>query len=353
MRWIKIFYTVAVLVILTLFIYDTYLTKHVRVFKKWKTSLPSRIFNLTPFLLDDPFAFKQMFGEQVIFYVETTDSVNLKPRDVCSLESVTTFNPTVPVIIVVTVTNHTSDRLPFYNSTSFQSLMNNTQNLFVAWATIPDIAKDTILEQFLFNDTRILNSKYRPAHVGDFVRFLLLWKLGGVYLDFDIMIFKSLAPILNLKNFVIATFSNGVINAAMGFERHNPWLNLLMNRSQTNYYPTYYPSTPQIMTLTLHYILNISFNAGAADHMKSQVNESLHIIGSKTFFPFDYENVVLAMFNTNFTKYMEKAFETHYGIHTWNRRTGYIKVEVNSSKPLAVAARKFCPRTISLAGAFF
>ncbi|XP_065332810.1 lactosylceramide 4-alpha-galactosyltransferase-like [Cloeon dipterum] len=318
---------------------------------KWKTSLPPRIFNLTPFLLDDPFAFKQMFGEQVIFYVETTDSVNLKPRDVCSLESVTTFNPTVPVIIVVTVTNHTSDRLPFYNSTSFQSLMNNTQNLYVAWATIPDIARDTILEQFLFNDTRILNSEYRPAHVCDFVRFLLLWKLGGVYLDFDTITFKSLASVMKLKNFLIATFSNGILTQAMGFERRNRWVELLMNCTKNEYYSTLYPIVPYTVTSVLSKIFNISFNdPGAADNINSQVNESLHILGSEIFYPFDYENIKLAMVNSSFIGYMEKAFETHYGIHTFNRLTGHLRVGVNSSKPLAVVARKFCLRTTSLAG---
>jgi len=53
--------------------------------------------------------------------------------------------------------------------------------------------RDTPLETLLFDKERgILRSQFPLAQRSDLVRVALLWKLGGIYLDLDVVVLRPL-----------------------------------------------------------------------------------------------------------------------------------------------------------------
>ena len=52
-------------------------------------------------------------------------------------------------------------------------------------------SKDTPLEAWL-RSGKLEKSGFRLTHTSDVLRFLTLWKYGGLYLDLDVIVVKSL-----------------------------------------------------------------------------------------------------------------------------------------------------------------
>ena len=49
-----------------------------------------------------------------------------------------------------------------------------------------------------FNDSRLLNGRYRPGHTADALRLLMVYKYGGFYLDLDYVVFNDLTHYHNI-----------------------------------------------------------------------------------------------------------------------------------------------------------
>lgn len=83
------------------------------------------------------------------------------------------------------------------------------KNVNLKFINIKEFSKGSPLESWLLSG-KLDNSSFKTPHTSDVLRFLTLYKFGGIYLDLDVVVIKS----TNLINFACAEddkFMNGAI----------------------------------------------------------------------------------------------------------------------------------------------
>jgi lactosylceramide 4-alpha-galactosyltransferase len=78
------------------------------------------------------------------------------------------------------------------------SLTRNLTNLQVKYLNVDSFVEGTPLERLWKNDV-ILSSRHLVSHLSDVLRFLILRRFGGTYLDSDVIVLK---PLPDFPNFV-------------------------------------------------------------------------------------------------------------------------------------------------------
>lgn len=124
------------------------------------------------------------------------------------------------------------------------------------------------------------------AFVSDYVRLFALNKIGGIYLDTDVLVKKSFDPLLCLHGFM--GFENDVVlsSAIMGFEAGHPILGKFLSHYENKHFVTQdgnLEDTPnvQMMTATLQ-------KHGLVIEDRSQLVENICIFPREYFCPLDF-----------------------------------------------------------------
>ncbi|KAF5306244.1 hypothetical protein FQA39_LY08942 [Lamprigera yunnana] len=115
--------------------------------------------------------------------------ITITARQACAVESAALMNPDYDVYLLFTspglikLENTESDRilkaLLSYNNVHIQHLDYETYT------------KGTPVEN-LYKDGKVEASIYARSHASDVLRYLTLWKYGGIYLDLDVIVIKPL-----------------------------------------------------------------------------------------------------------------------------------------------------------------
>lgn len=64
-------------------------------------------------------------------------------------------------------------------------------NIRMKYLNFPRYIEDSPLED-LYKSLQIESSSYAMSHASDVLRYLTLWRFGGIYLDLDVILIKSL-----------------------------------------------------------------------------------------------------------------------------------------------------------------
>jgi hypothetical protein len=114
------------------------------------------------------------------------------------------------------------------------------------------ILKDTPLERWAQNIEEWKKSSNFYSHITDAMRIALLWKYGGVYLDTDAPVLRSLKNIRNAVGIQHPTsvYKGGEINGAvLVFDRMHPFLYFAMHDLVSNYDQTVWDTAgPRVLT---------------------------------------------------------------------------------------------------------
>lgn len=108
----------------------------------------------------------------------------------------------------------------FLTPTHFVNLKNSTfveilrqhRNVKLRFVNIKDFTKHTPLERWIQSD-ELSNSKYVVSHTSDVLRYLLLYKYSGLYLDMDVIVTSPYKHI-NFENFACSegdSYLNGAV----------------------------------------------------------------------------------------------------------------------------------------------
>lgn len=87
-------------------------------------------------------------------------------------------------------------------------------------------------KNFDLNENEYVQEAYcahKYAFVTDYVRLKVLYEFGGVYMDTDVNVLKSLEPLLTHKGFTGFEDNTHCITATMGAEKGNRWIKLLLD----------------------------------------------------------------------------------------------------------------------------
>lgn len=157
------------------------------------------------------------------FIHETSCSINglvmLKPRQICSIESAAKNNPNFDIFVMFS-----SPRYISLNTLSPEiwRLKITYQNIFFRNSNMWKFAEGCPHAVEFLERGRLFESYELPVDMSNFVRLLRLWRYGGIYMDTDIIVMKSLEKFTS--NFAGIGEDDGtgtsLNNALMSLEPH-------------------------------------------------------------------------------------------------------------------------------------
>lgn len=155
---------------------------------------------------------KPQLGRNIFFH-ETScfgeKGLTLNARQACAVESAARMNPTMTVYLLFV------SKSEFSNDTRqiIKHLL-NYRNIKIRHIYPDDYVKNTPLEEW-YTRGALKKSRWPNSHMSDVLRYLTLWKYGGIYLDLDVVVTTSLE---NLTNFAGAEDWDDVAAGIIGFD---------------------------------------------------------------------------------------------------------------------------------------
>lgn len=136
----------------------------------------------------------------------------LSSRQACAVESAAKNNPSLDVFVLfsspVTISSNKSNAI--------EALL-SYENVFLRNNNLWKYTEGTPAEKW-FQSEVIFTSNYMYSHLSDLARYTSLWRFGGIYMDVDVVVVKSLEEVP--LNFAGAENLKFVASGIMGLERH-------------------------------------------------------------------------------------------------------------------------------------
>ncbi|XP_032788734.2 lactosylceramide 4-alpha-galactosyltransferase isoform X1 [Daphnia magna] len=195
-----------------------------------------------------------------IFFIESSGHSCLTARQACGIESAARANPQAKISVYVqnTPVNPSwpetyQDGQDLSNCPITRVLLQKMANVRVVQENLLPHLQDTPLWQ-LYTTGSFNKSTWRPFHLSDAVRVALLWKKGGLYLDLDCIVLRSLDSLNNTVGTVDYSIPNWVENGVMAFPSGHPFLHFLMKYMVLAFEPDRYMSLgPETLTEAIRY----------------------------------------------------------------------------------------------------
>ncbi|CAN8008825.1 unnamed protein product, partial [Ixodes pacificus] len=126
-----------------------------------------------------------------IFFLETSGRGNLTRRMSCAVESAALHHPKWTVSLL-NAENSEKPRSP----SPFFDLLRGIPNVDIRSIKLSEVLEGTPLSSWNFSGA-LRSSPYRAVHLADVLRLAVVYKYGGVYLDLDIVVLRSLEDLHN------------------------------------------------------------------------------------------------------------------------------------------------------------
>lgn len=142
----------------------------------------------------------------------------------------------------------------------------------------------SIIENNTYAKQAYENKKY--AFVSDYIRLYVLYHYGGIYMDTDVQVFRTLDTFLNQGAFSCFENEKQIPTALMASEKGNEWVSMLLH----DYDSRLFIDEEGKMDLTTNVvaITNLSLEWGLVPNGKEQILPSdVHIYTKDYFCPID------------------------------------------------------------------
>ena len=150
------------------------------------------------------------------------------------------------------------------------------------------------------------NKKY--AFVSDYVRVYTLYNMGGIYLDTDVEVFKSLDEFLNEDSFWGFEEKNYIATSTIGAKKGNKFIKEFLDFYEGK---SYNEMKGEIETSTnVQIVTKMMKNIGfKMDGTKQTINQVGTLYPQEYFSPYDYINFI--------DKRNEDTYTTHHFYKSW------------------------------------
>lgn len=188
----------------------------------------------------------------------------------------------------------------FYRKWHNSWLIHNPDWKFVVW-------NDDRIKEFTDDDPEflnLLNACQSFSEKSDLLRFKILEKYGGVYIDTDFECLKSIDPLLKDKDFVICKEnSRKLCGAFVASTPHHSYLRKIISKYHTrpNYLPADWKYGPWFITNIL------GIEVGEEDGVESKY---------KKVYPYGYQEMWRC--HENFNKTHPEAYAVHHWMFSWS-----------------------------------
>ncbi|CAB3377049.1 Hypothetical predicted protein [Cloeon dipterum] len=305
-------------------------------------SVGKRLIDLTN-SLDKPKEFQEKFGSEVIFFIETSEKGRMNVRQVCTIEAVCLHNPRAHVFVVFP---YPVMEINMERSPALVDLVAGKDNVHLVTVSSDEVVRGTPLEEVA--ESKLKLSPTPKEHLSDLLRLGLLWKLGGVYMDLDLITFKSVAPLARLRNFVTADGVDQVNTAMCGFQPKHPFLQKIMQDVRDTYDPNVYSTVP----FAFNAAIRAYFNMPVAEAIQRGKLADMYILDQSVISPVTYVNYT-TLLDHRMANLTDEIVEKSYGAHLWGSLTTKFRLRIGSKSPYATIARRFCPNALNYATKYF
>lgn len=264
-------------------------------------------------------------SKENIWLVETSGKAALNARQACSIESAAIYNPEFNVRLLSTG-NVGEGSCPYYR------VLLGLPNFIWARVNASDVLDGSPIKELylkFFNP----GSPYATPHLSDFLRYLLLWKQGGVYLDTDVIVTK---PLTGIRNSVVYENirAGEVASAVLFFDAKYPVLETLMKWCASMYLPDDFAGCGPVVVSKLPGDIKLS--------------RLVTFLDNSTFMAIHWSDWK-ALFSPNETLRVLRATKNSYGVHFWNFLSHRTPIVPRSGCAMDYFAESHCPRVYKVA----
>lgn len=267
-----------------------------------------------------------------IFFLETSDRTNPNFLFMCSVESAARVHPELRVVVLMKGLRGDNASLPRHLGLSLLSCFPNVQLLPL---DLPALFRGTPLAAW-YSASQQRWEPYLLPVLSDACRLALMWKFGGIYLDTDFIVLRSLR---NLTN-VLGTQSRYVLNGAfLAFERHHEFVALCMRDFVAHYNRWIWGHQgPQLLTRVFKKWCSIR---SLAD---SRACRGVATLPSEAFYPIPWQDWK-RYFEDIRPEELTSLLHATYAVHVWNKKSQGTRLEATSKALLAQLHARYCPTT--------
>lgn len=353
--------------------YNVYHSIYIKFYYYYNPTKSINCYNIKENTLEDITNVKpQPKLDESIFFHETSctsffnNKITITARQACAIESAARLNPNHNVYLLIT-----SPGLIQYdeNSESDRILHALTQydNVNIYHLDFETYTKGSPVEH-LFNGI-LQQSHYAQSHASDILRFvvfyyfatitvtssryLTLWKYGGIYLDLDVIVIKSLEN-LKSENYAGAESSRNVAAGVIRFSSSgigHQMAEECLNDLKVNFNGNEWGSNgPGVVTR----LLKRKCRAKQAKDMTNNPNcrDDFTVYPPETFYTIPWWNWTM-FFNQHSINDVENMTKNSFVIHVWNKHSAGTKININSNVPYKLYAEKYCPRIFEQCTKYF
>ncbi|KAH7965488.1 hypothetical protein HPB49_008391 [Dermacentor silvarum] len=262
-----------------------------------------------------------------IWFLETSYKRKLGPREACSIESACRNNGDYTVHLLSTGNISSSD-------CPYQRVLSKFPNFRSAGLNVSLELAGTQLEPLHAIGGALNESPYKVEHLSDFLRYVVLWKSGGVYLDTDVIVMKSLKGIRNTVFYLSKNEIHGVANGILFFDKQHPVIGALIDKCARVYNPYWWTTCgPAIMSLL---------------PLDTEFSRLVNFSNESAFFPVPWYKG-LDLFHPGKASAVLRAANASFGVHFWNNLSKNTRVVPGSGCAMDVLARDHCPEAYRVA----
>ncbi|XP_050036152.3 lactosylceramide 4-alpha-galactosyltransferase-like [Dermacentor andersoni] len=174
-------------------------------------------------------------GFSRIFFLETGGPGSLTARISCAVESAARVHPHWTVYILAAASGYASQRNVTFAG-PFAQVLRSIPNVVVDVVRPNEGFQGTPLESW-YESGILSKSAYPIEHLADALRLAVLYKQGGVYLDIDVIVMRSLDSLPPCVCQSPVENGDMVSNGFLAFRRGDPFLLYLMQRVCEVYRP--------------------------------------------------------------------------------------------------------------------
>lgn len=284
-----------------------------------------------------------------IFFHETScpsdfTDVKLSFRQACSVESALLAHPKNDVFLLI--------------SSPVKVPLSQTQNdLVKELLKYPNFKIRHInFERYLHNTPlhnlyqsgALLTSLWPVSHASDVLRYATLYKFGGLYLDLDVIVLKSLS---NMSNYAGAEsegyIGSGIINFSYDTVGREMAVECAKEVSRTFDGNIWGHNGPGVITR----ILKKRCNASSTSEMTEQKCKGFHVHPQSSFTPVSFEMPEI-IFENGKSRLIKLLISQSYTIHVWNQFSAEFDLD-GTDIPYLKLAEIYCPKIFTVNNRIF
>lgn len=296
--------------------------------------------------------------DKSIFFHETSCSsdlyIKLNARQACAIESAALMNPNFDIFVLFATPtyfplNYHNDYINNTNNHILNALL-KYNNIYLRNVNIWKYSENTPIYEWLKNGD-LFKSKFLLSHTSDFLRYLTLWKWGGIYLDMDVIVKKSFDNItLNFagaeSNIVVAAGVLSFDSKSFGHEIAD----LCLRNFQITFNGNDWGNNgPGVITRVLQEICKTKSTL----LMTKERCFGFHVYPQNKFYAIKWKNWEHFFMEKHLNDVLNQT-KNSIAIHVWNKHSA---VKIIKKQELNVAytklAEQYCPRVYESSGEYF